>query len=346
MPMRVVYDPLIPDEDARWLAKADPRELVPFSAAREKLVAVRQVPAANRISALFWAFGAALSWYGVVACLVAGLVGGAVFFTLFALPLSIVAWQRWQKDRTRRRRPKLLLKYRRRYVVPSTDLDPEARQVWSRAAGAADTITASLVVREQRVDSVRVSVVLPNWLWEIAEKLALLSEVRAGQRKILPSLDAGAPEVAATLDRQRHVQDMAVADVERKVRQLQMLADRVVKADDAVRKARTAQEAVQQLAALNDSHADLLARIDHSGETDTHEAETLSYDLQAVITQADAAIHQVNEAANSLALADEQRWPLWQRTPASAHPALDLISARDPLEAGPRRVLRSALDAG
>jgi hypothetical protein len=302
--MRVVYDPRIPDEAARWLAEADPRELAPFSAAQDGLDAARWIPSGRWLAALFWALGATVFWCAVVASLVAQVDDGVVIFTLFALPMSMAAWRAWQEDGARRRAI-LLLKHHRRYVVPSTDLDPEARHVWSRAAGAVDTITASLVIREQRVDSVPVSVVLPDWLWEIAEKLALLTEARAGQRKILSGLDAGAPEVTAALDRQRRVRDMAAADVERKVRKLELLADRMAEADGAIRKVRAAQEAVRDLAALNDSHADLLARIDHSGLTDTYEAERLSYDLQAVITQADEAIHQANEAAESLVLPGE-----------------------------------------
>lgn len=217
-----------------------------------------------------------------------------------ALAMSIAAWRAWRQDRIRRL-PALLLKYHRRYVMPEADLDPEARRVWWRAAGAADTITGSEVVKEQRVDSVRVSAVLPDWLWEIAGKLALLSEVRAGQREVLSGLDAGARDVGVIVDRQRRVQGIAAADIERKVRQLEVLAGRVAEADGAVRKVR----AVRELAALNDSHADLLARVDHSGAADAHEAELLSRDLQAVIAQADEAVRQANEAANSLVLPGE-----------------------------------------
>lgn len=103
------------------------------------------------------------------------------------------------------------------------------------------------------------------------------------------------------VDRQRRVQGIAAADIERKVRQLEVLAGRVAEADGAVRKVR----AVRELAALNDPHADLLARVDHSGAADAHEAELLSRDLQAVIAQADEAVRQANEAANSLVLPGE-----------------------------------------
>jgi hypothetical protein len=160
-------------------------------------------------------------------------------------------------------------------------------------------ITRSAVVTEQRVDSVRVSVVLPEWLWEIAEKLALLSFALHSARSFQPGCRP--PEVAAVLGRQHRVRDIAAADIERKVRQLETLADRVAEADGTVQKVR----AVRELAALNDSHADLLARVDHSGAANAHEAELLSRDLQAVIAQADEAVRQVNEAANSLVLPGE-----------------------------------------
>jgi hypothetical protein len=84
-----------------------------------------------------------------------------------------------------------------------------------------------------------------------------------------------------------------------------VLAGRVAEADGAVRRVRAAREAVRELAALNDSHADLLARVDHSGAADAHEAGLLSRDLQAVIAQADEAVRQANEAANSLVLPGE-----------------------------------------
>jgi hypothetical protein len=309
MPMTVVCDPQIPSTAARLLSEANPSELVPFSAAPEKLVAARQAPPSDKQAwVVITAITAVILWYVTVRMLVPpseSNIGGATISALLALWLSIVSLMMWRGDRPRRRRPALLTKYHRRYVVPSVDMDPEARQVWSRAARAADTITESEVVKEQRVDSVRVSVVLPDWLWDIAEKLALLSEVRAGQRKISFDLNAGAPEVARALDQQRRVRDIAAADIERQVQQLQVLADRVAEADAAVRKVRASQDAVRQLAALNDSHANLLARVDHSAAADAHEAQLLSRDAQAVIAQADDAVRQANEAARSIALPGE-----------------------------------------
>jgi hypothetical protein len=315
MPMRVIYDPQIPGEAAGWLTKADLSELVPFSADQETLDAARRVPSGSR--AVFWTFGAGVFWFAMVICLVLphGSVGGAIFLALFALVISAYAGETWHDLKTGRRRA-LLRKYHRRYVDPGADLDTEASQVWSRTVMAASTIAGSEVVREQLVDSVRVSVVLPDWLWEIAEKLALLSEVRAGQREALFGQDSSAPEVAVILDQQRRMQDIAAADIERKIRQLEVLAARVAEADTAVQKVQAERQRVQaerqrvqairqtvrELSALNDSHADLLARVDHFEAADAHEAELLSHDLQAVIALADEAVRQANEAASGLAL--------------------------------------------
>jgi hypothetical protein len=223
-----------------------------------------------------------------------------VILTPFAVGFSIPARRAWRELRAGRR-PSLPRTYHRRYVVPAVDLDQEARQMWSRAARAADAITRSAVVEDQSVDSVRLSAVVPEWLWDIAEKLALLSEIRAGQREILSALDAGTTEVSAALDRQRRARDQAAAAIERKVRHLETLAGRVAEADSALRRV----GAVREMQALNDSHADLLARIDQSAPADAHEAELLSRDLQVVIAHADEAIRQANEAASILALPGE-----------------------------------------
>lgn len=80
-------------------------------------------------------------------------------------------------------------------------------------------------------------------------KAALLSEARAAQRTLLPDLDTSVPEVSMALDRQRRVRDKAAADIERQVRRLEVVADRIAEADAAARKGRAAQEAARQLAA-------------------------------------------------------------------------------------------------
>jgi hypothetical protein len=298
MPMRVVYDPQIPHEVARKLAKADISKLIPFSTTQ------RKPDAALREMSITQFF------VGSMVCMALLYV---VFFsgpgaplslmleplTLFGLVMSALVWQRWREG-TSRPRTALLRKYHRRYVVPGVDLDSESNQMWWRASRAADTITGSNVFKEH-ADWERISSVLPGWLWEIAEGLALLSEVRARQREILSGQNSRDPEFAEILDQQRRARDTAVADIERKVGRLERLAGWAAKADDAVRKA----EAIQELAALNDSHTDLLARVDNTDAIDAHETEVLGYDFQAIIAQADEAARQAIEDANDLTPPDK-----------------------------------------
>jgi hypothetical protein len=301
MSMTVIYDPQIPGETVRRLAEAAKLgRLVPFSASQKRLDAARHVPSTNRSSFLVLTFVALFFWVMTVVRLASGSIGGGIFLSLFAAGFSFFAVRTWRELQAGGQ-PTLGLEYRRRYVAPAEDLDQEARKMWSRAAKAAETITRSEVIREQHVDTVRVSAVLPQWLWHIAETLALLTEARAEQRKILPNLNAGDPEVAGALSQQRRVQELAVADAERKIRQLEELADRVAEAASAIQGIKAARD----LATLNDSHANLLARVDHSGAAETQEAELLTRDLQIVIAQANEAVRLANEAANSLVLPGE-----------------------------------------
>jgi hypothetical protein len=226
--------------------------------------------------------------------------GEAVTFTLLGLGMAALAMWQW-KQGTLGPKPSLLRKYHRRYVVPSVDMDPDAGAIWVRAVRAADTINGSQVAGERRADWIRLSSLLPHWMWEIAERLALLSEVRSRQRAILPGLASGVPEVAEILDKQRRAQKIAGKDIERRIRQLQALAGWATKADGALRTLRT----MPQLAALNGAHADLLARTAHADAVDAHEAKGLTRDLQAIIAQADEAVRQMIQDTNILALPDE-----------------------------------------
>jgi hypothetical protein len=187
--------------------------------------------------------------------------------------------------------------YHRRYVCPSRDLDAGARRSWQRAMTAADKISRSDVVRQQLIDSVRVTTVLPYYLWDIAERLARLSALRAGHAAILDGVADDDPDVAVVLDPQRRAHELASDDIERRVRDLEVFASRVADADAARRR----EEAVRRLADLNDVHRDLLARVaipPDSPGTDLPEP----HDVQAVIDQANKAIRAANEAGRSLAL--------------------------------------------
>lgn len=187
--------------------------------------------------------------------------------------------------------------YHRRYVLPSQDMDAEARAVWTRAVDAVRKLRQSPVVRLGLVDSVQVTTVLPYCLWEVAERLARLSALRRQHKAILRGVDANDPDVATVLAPQLRAHELASADIERRVRQLEAFADLVSQADTARRQER----AVRRLAKLNDSHQELLA---HVGENPGDDAivEHISLDVQAIIDQAKEAVRQANEAGRNLVL--------------------------------------------
>lgn len=189
----------------------------------------------------------------------------------------------------------------RRYVLPSTDIDTEHWKLWKRAVDAHNRITGADAVSAGRIDSVQVSEVLPQRLWDIAERLARLSEVRAQHRKILGDLPPDDPDVAPALTRQRRAQELALADTARRVSDLERFADLLDAADLAARK----DAIVRELNALDDKHADLLAGI---GDTalDTDLTHQLAHDAIAVIEQARRAIEQANEAALTLVLPGDE----------------------------------------
>ena len=96
---------------------------------------------------------------------------------------------------------------------------------------------------------------------------------------------------------QRRAHELASADIERRVRQLEVFAELVDQADAA----RKREQAVRQLAGLNDSHRELLAHVDQSPGEDAL-AKQVSLDVQAIIDQANEAVRQANEAGRSLVL--------------------------------------------
>jgi hypothetical protein len=189
----------------------------------------------------------------------------------------------------------------RRYVVPRTDIDAEHWQLWKRAVDARNRIAGAGVVSAGQVDSVQIAEVLPERLWDIAERLARLAEVRARHREILGDVTPDDPDVAPIVSRQRQAQELVLSDVLRRVGGLENFADLVDAADQATRK----ESIVRDLHALDDMHADLLAGI---GDTapDADLEHRLADDAAAVIEQARQAIKQANDAALSLALPGDE----------------------------------------
>lgn len=189
----------------------------------------------------------------------------------------------------------------RRYVLPSSDIDAEHWKLWKRAVDARNRIAGASVVSEGRIDSVQVAEVLPHRLWDIAERLARLAEVRARQREILGDVAPDDPDVASAVTRQGRAQELALADVARRVSDLERVAGLVDAADLAARK----EAIVRELNALDDTHAELLAGI---GDTaaDADVTRRLADDATAVIEQARRAVEEANEAALTLALPAEE----------------------------------------
>lgn len=301
-PNETVVDPQLSGKAAAILRAASRGSLIPFAATE---LPRGRAWHAGRTAWLMGGTGAILM---AVYFLVAGgytAAAGLQWYWLLesyagSLALLAALWtavRYWRTERWADRVAAAARACHRRYLVPGTDLDQEARRIWSRAAGAADRITGARVVREGLIDSIRVSAVLPHHLWDIAEKLALLSALRSEHRGILSGVKTDDPDIAVVLGPQRRTHDLALADVERQTGLLEAFAGQVKEADAAVRR----EDAIRRLATLNDSHADLLARIGRPGEDDQI-TDMTSGDAQAVIDRANEAVRKANEAGRSLIL--------------------------------------------
>jgi hypothetical protein len=311
----IVIDPEVPPDIRRQLAAAPSRRLVGFGAQRPAAIprSRRQrdtvaTPYATRAGKAALATAALVAvtiavWSSRVGAIgIVTLIGSLASFFIAVSATHDAARHGW-----RQRRPTAdpghpsweglhaVTTYHRRYVWPARDLDPESQRAWTRAVDATNKIRESEAVR--LIDSVEITTVLPYRLWEIAERLARLSTLRSEHQAILRGVEADDPDVAALLAPQRRAHELAVADVEQRLRHLEVFADLVGKADAARRR----EVAVRKLAALNDSHRDLLARIGED-EDGVELAEHASVDVQAIIDQAGDAVRQANEAGRSLVL--------------------------------------------
>jgi hypothetical protein len=187
--------------------------------------------------------------------------------------------------------------WHRRYVVPRLDFDQEAGKVWERTVRALGQIMQSDVVRLHLIDSVQVAAVIPYHRWEIAERLARLSALRASHRDILRGIKADDPDVAAILEPQQRVHQLAIEDVQQRLVDLEVFASRVSDADAA----RDREVAVRRLSELNDSHRDLAAGLGHGG-SQMETTKQAFQQVQTFIDLANKAVKQANEAGRSLAL--------------------------------------------
>ena len=318
----IVIDPQVPADARQVLEKALARRLTPFGAPSPDVVPARRrkrredvlTPQGRKVvittatMALFLA-GAIVSW--VFGWVLVGFLAFVVWLIRLIATASAVDSARaagWRQPRATAvpSHPEwdglhAVTAYHRRYVSPGQDMDAHARAVWSRAVDAATKLKESEVVRLGLVDSVQVTTVLPYLLWDIAERLARLSALRAQHKAILRGVDADDPDIATLLEPQRQAQEAVGIDIEQRVRQLEVFTVFVGQADAARRRER----AVRKLATLNDSHAELLAQIGQSAGQDAL-TEQMTVDVQAIIRQADEAVQQANEAGRSLVLPERK----------------------------------------
>jgi hypothetical protein len=194
-------------------------------------------------------------------------------------------------------RPGAAVAYRRRYVVPELDLQGDELDRWQRASQAARAIRASEAVRLGLINSVEVAAVLPYHLWDIAERLALLSGPGRRQSAILRDLDVSDPDVQVVLGPQRRAHELAVADIERRIGRLEQFAALAAGADAARKRRR----ALEELAGLNADYEDLLVRLGDP-ENALTAAGRPADELRALAAEADDAVRLANEAGRGLVI--------------------------------------------
>ena len=103
----------------------------------------------------------------VVLYVLLGLTGVALLTTLgSAIIASSTGWRRivdpaWHDP---------VSAYYGHYVIPYSDMDEKARSVWVRVVNAHRRMRQSRVVARHLIDSIRVSVILPQHMWEIARR--------------------------------------------------------------------------------------------------------------------------------------------------------------------------------
>jgi hypothetical protein len=194
-------------------------------------------------------------------------------------------------------RPGAAVAYRRRYVVPELDLQGDELACWQRASQAARAIRASEAVCLGLINSVEVAAVLPYHLWDIAERLALLSGPGRRQSAILRDLDVSDPDVQVVLGPQRRAHELAVADIERRIGRLEQFAALAAGADAARKRRR----ALEELAELNADYQDLLVRLGDQ-ENALTTAGRPADELRALAAEADDAVRLANEAGRGLVI--------------------------------------------
>ena len=154
------------------------------------------------------------------------------------------------------------------------------------------------------INSVEVAAVLPYHLWDVAERLALLSGPERRQSSILRDLDVSDPDVQVVLGPQRRAHELTVADIERRIGRLEDFAALASKVDAA----RKRQRAIEELAGLNADYEELLVRLGDQENTLTTAGRPAG-ELRAMATEAENAVRLANEAGRALIIPSTFRRP-------------------------------------
>src|SRR6201996_555461 len=262
---QLVIDPEVPERIRRELERVPDAALIRFSATAPKVIPLRRpsqyarsLIARSSLAAFFCLYVAGL----VEDQSVLAMLGVAFFLAAFAVALFLrVPLRKLPPRKDPTVIGHVVTAYHRRYVAPQFDLHEAFQPLWQRAGRAVGVVLQSDVVRLGIVDSVQVTAVLPYYLWDIAERLARLSGASSEQLRIIKRLDLHDPEVRDVLVPQLQAKELAIADVESRIRRLEDFAELAVKADAAMKR----EKALKELAALNPAFEDALAR---RGSTD------------------------------------------------------------------------------
>lgn len=308
----IVTDPEIPAPARRELAQAPVTALLAFGDPVVKPEApggrdAQKDPKAATMTGARYAAVGAMVLAVLQTCL--GLLAGqpdlvlmAVFIWLpSAVVSALIGLQGGEPGaralRGRRKAPSAAVTYHRRYVVPVLDLDDVGQVRWRRARKAARAIQGAEAVRLGLIDTVEIAAVLPYHLWDIAERLALMSAAERRLPAILQGVDTSDADIQAVLGPQRRVHDLAVADIEQRIVRLEEFAALAAQADAARKRKNT----VAELAGLNPHYEEMLIRLGEpaSGLTVTgHSGDQ----LRAVVAAEDDAVRRANEAGRALVI--------------------------------------------
>jgi hypothetical protein len=290
----IVVDPQVPD-GARHALWADRGRLIPYRQSAPPKPAPPAPVTGRRV--LIWGVVALVFLVAAVLAGAAGSVGSVALLLAVAgvatagAVLSGFACTRvrreWAAEQWQLRHASVY--WHGQYIVPGTDLDDEAQQIWARAVAAANEIGGSYVVQAKIVDSVRVAQDLPQRAWEIAEGLAGLSWARGRQREILHQDGSDTKLIAAKVRAQERTMKAEARRLEGRVRKLEEIAG-LMRTADAVKRPEVV---VDRLGEVDDLLGELRVRsVDLPPDLDP--TERLRVEAQAVIDLA-------NEAARNLA---------------------------------------------